>query len=68
MLIDQFRDEPREVLLRQPVVQRRRQQKPLIRIETPERLVHRTPHPRPGHPDRPNIEQSLVTVITWHAQ
>ena len=67
MLIDQFRDEPREVFPRQPVIQLRRQQKTLTRIETPERLVHRTLHLRLGHPHRPNIEQNLVTVITWHA-
>jgi hypothetical protein len=67
MLIDQFRDEPREVLGRQPLIQRRRQQKSLIRIEMPKRLAHRALQPRPRHPDRPNVEQSPI-AITWHTQ
>ncbi len=41
MLIDQLGDEPGQVLARQPIIQRRRQQQPLIRIEHPKGLVHR---------------------------
>jgi hypothetical protein len=39
-LVDHVGDEPGQVALGQPVLQRRRQQQDLMRIERPERLVH----------------------------
>jgi hypothetical protein len=41
ILIDELADEPGQVLGGQPVIQRRRQQQSLIRIESPKRLIHR---------------------------
>jgi hypothetical protein len=41
MLIDQYRNEPGQTLVRQPVIQRRRQQRSLIGGEYAECLVHR---------------------------
>ncbi|AJC61689.1 hypothetical protein GZL_09166 [Streptomyces sp. 769] len=39
-LVDQVGNEPGEMILRQPVVQRRGQQQDLVWVEVPERLVH----------------------------
>ncbi len=69
MLIDQLSDEPGQVLSRQPVIQRRRQQQHLIGIEEPERLVHR--HLRSCRNalrqlDPVHLEQAVFHVIDWH--
>jgi hypothetical protein len=51
------------MLSRQPLIQRRRQQKLLTRIETPKRLIHRPAH-HPNRLYRHNLEQTLT--ITSH--
>lgn len=64
-LVDQVCDEPGEVVLGQPVVQRGRQQQDLVRVERPERLVHRrrTALP-PLRLDRLDLEQPIPTTHT----
>ncbi len=64
-LVDQVRDEPGEVALGQPVVQGRRQQQDLVRVEHPERLVHRrrTTLP-PLRLDRLDLEQPFPITHT----
>jgi hypothetical protein len=64
-LVDQIGDEPGQVVLGQPVVQRRRQQQDLIRVERPKRLVHRRRTAlRLLLPDRLDLEQPIPTTHT----
>ncbi|WP_435855239.1 hypothetical protein [Streptomyces mirabilis] len=64
-LVDQVGDEPGEMILGQPVVQRRGQQQDLMRVERPEPLVHRRRAPlRPPLPDRLDLEQPMPTTYT----
>jgi len=51
--------------LRQPLIQRRRQQELLTRVEATKRLVHRTANHR-GRAHRLDIEQSHIITITRH--
>jgi hypothetical protein len=62
-LLDQIGDEPGQVALGQPVIQRRRQQQDLMRIARTEPLVHtrRTP-PRLLALYRPDLEQPIPTM------
>ena len=63
MLVDQLRDEPRQMLARQPIIQRWQQQQPPIRVEHPKGLIHpRLRRQRmPIYPfGRINIEQPTI--------
>jgi len=51
--------------LRQPLIQRRRQQELLTRVEATKRLVHRTAN-HWGRAHRLDVEQSLIITITRH--
>lgn len=62
-LVDQVGDEPGEVVLGQPVVQRRRQEQDLVWVEGPKRLVHhRRTAPSPFVLNRLDLEQSIPTT------
>ncbi|MER5853294.1 hypothetical protein ABT126_41805 [Streptomyces sp. NPDC002012] len=55
--------EPGEMVLGQPVVQRRGQQQDLVRVERPKTLVHRRRTAlRLLRPDRLDLEQTLPTT------
>ena len=69
VLIDQLGDETCQMLGRQPVIQRRRQQQALTRIERPKRLVHRRFRrhiPRINPLRRIYRKQPILTSITSH--
>src|SRR5450631_948025 len=67
MLIDQISDKPGEVLLRQPLIQRRRDQQQLVRLERSEDLVH-----WPGFDQRRlhrcHLEKTLIILFRWHTE
>jgi hypothetical protein len=64
-LVNQFGDEPGEVVLGQPIVQRRGQQQDLVRVERPEPLVHpRRTALRLLLLDRLDLEQPIPTTHT----
>src|SRR5664279_1684692 len=67
MLIDQISDKPGEVLLRGPLIQRRRDQQQLVRLERSEDLVHRPAlHDRRLH--RRHLEKTLIILFRWHTE
>ena len=67
VLIDQVSNKPGQVVLREPLIQRRRDQQHLIGLERPECLVHRTQlDHRRLH--RLNREQPIITLICRHTQ
>jgi hypothetical protein len=57
--------EPGQMTLRLPLIQRRRQQELLARVEATKRLVHRTANHR-GRAHRLDIEQSLIITVARH--
>jgi len=65
MLIHQLGHEPGQMIGRQPLIQRRRQQELLTRVEATKRLIHRPTHHRSRN-HRIDIEQSLIITITRH--
>jgi len=67
VLINQIGDEPGQVILRQPLIQRRRDQEDLIGLERPKRLIHRPPHQHRRH-HRRHLEQAVITVIRRHTE
>jgi hypothetical protein len=63
-LVYQVGDEPGQVVLGQPVVQRRRQQQDLVRVERPKGLADRRWTLRPLLHDRLDLEQSFPITHT----
>jgi hypothetical protein len=67
MLIDQISDKPGEVVLRQPLVQRRRDQQQLVRLGTLGTSIRRPAlHDRRFH--RRHFEKTLIIPCLWHTE